>query len=76
MWSNWPLRSSPISANLRCPSRLDPAGIPYRGSDVFRELRDGRPLTELRAAYVTLRRLGCQSGVIDALEVARGVIDG
>lgn len=53
----------------------DPAGIHYRGSKVFRELMDGRPLAELQAAYITLRRLRCQSGVIDALEFARGMVD-
>ncbi len=70
--------SAAILADLRelqMPSHRDPAGIPYRGSDVFRELMDGRRLLELRAAYVTLRRLNCQSGVIDALEIVRGVID-
>lgn len=70
--------SAPILADLReleMPGDRDPAGIPYRGSDVFRELMDGRPLSELRAAYITLRRLNCQSGVIDALEIVRGVID-
>jgi hypothetical protein len=60
---------------LEMPSHLDPAGIPYRGSEVFRELMEGRPLEELRAAYVTLRRMNCQCGVIDALEFARGAID-
>ena len=70
--------AAPLLTDLRAlemPSHLDPAGIPYRGSDVFRELMDGRPLSELRAAYITLRRLNCQSGLIDALEIARGVID-
>ena len=70
--------SAPILADLReleMPGDRDAAGIPYRGSDVFRELMDGRPLAELRAAYITLRRLNCQSGVIDALEIVRGVID-
>lgn len=70
--------AAPLIADLRgltMPSHLDPAGIPYRGSEVFRELMEGRPLAELRAAYVTLRRLECQSGVIDALEFARGVVD-
>ena len=70
--------SAPIIAELReleMPSHRDPAGIPYRGSDVFRELMEGRPLSELRAAYVTLRRLGCQSGVIDALEIVRGTLE-
>ena len=70
--------SAPILADLReleMPSHRPPAGIPYRGSDVFRELMEGRPLAELRAAYITLRRLNCQSGVIDALEIVRGVID-
>ena len=71
-------QAASIIADLReleMPSHLDPAGIPYRGSDVFRELMDGRPLSELRAAYITLRRLNCQSGLIDALEIVRGVID-
>ena len=70
--------AAPLLADLReleMPSHRDPAGIPYRGSDVFRELMDGRPLGELRAAYITLRRLNCQSGIIDALEIVRGVID-
>jgi hypothetical protein len=57
------------------PGGCDPAGIPYRGSEVFRELMDGRPIEELRAAYVTFRRLNCQSGLIDALEFARGVMN-
>lgn len=71
-------QAASIIADLRkleMPSHRDPAGIPYRGSDVFRELMDGRPLSELRAAYITLRRLNCQSGIIDALEIVRGVID-
>ena len=70
--------AAPLIADLReleMPSHLDPAGIPYRGNEVFRELMEGRPLDELRAAYITLRRLDCQSGVIDALETARGVVD-
>ena len=70
--------AAPLFADLReleMPSHRDPAGIPYRGSDVFRELMDGRPLSELRAAYITLRRLNCQSGLIDALEIVRGVVD-
>ena len=69
--------SAPLLTDLRAlkmPGDCDPAGIPYRGSEVFRELMDGRPLAELRAAYITLRRLNCQSGVIDALEFARGTI--
>ncbi len=67
--------ANPLLAELRSlamPGGCDPAGIPYRGSEVFRELLEGRSLAELRAAYVTLRRLGCQSGVIDALELAVG----
>jgi hypothetical protein len=70
--------AAPLLSNLReleMPSHRDPAGIPYRGNEVFRELMDGRPLAELRAAYITLRRLNCQSGLIDALETARGVVD-
>jgi hypothetical protein len=62
-------------SQLSMPSTRDPAGIPYRGTDVFHELLDGRSINELRAAYVTLRRLGCQSGVIDALELAQGAAD-
>ena len=58
--------------SLAMPGGVDPAGIPYRGSEVFRELMEGRPIEELRAAYVAFRRLGCQSGVIDALEFAQG----
>lgn len=68
--------ADPLIAELRSltmPGGADAAGIPYRGSDVFRELVEGRSLAELRAAYVTLRRLGCQSGVIDALELATGI---
>lgn len=68
--------ADPLLAELRAlamPGGCDPAGIPYRGSDVFRELVEGRSIAELRAAYVTLRRLGCQPGVIDALELATGV---
>lgn len=71
-------QAAPLLVDLRAltmPGDCDPAGIPYRGSEVFRELMEGRPLAELRAAYVTLRRLHCQSGVIDALELARGTID-
>ena len=63
--------AAPLLADLRgleMPSHRDSAGIAYRGSEVFRELMDGRPLAELRAAYITLRHLNCQSGVIDALE--------
>jgi hypothetical protein len=70
--------SDPLLAELRAlsmPGDRDPAGIPYRGSEVFRELMEQRPIVELGAAYVTLRRLNCQSGVIDALETARGVAD-
>jgi hypothetical protein len=61
--------------DLAMPGGCDPAGIPYRGTLVFRELMEGRPLAELRAAYATLRRLNCQSGVIDALETAYGEAD-
>jgi len=67
--------ADPLLAELRAlamPGGKDTAGIPYRGSDFFRELVEGRSLAELRAAYVTFRRLGCQSGVIDALELALG----
>lgn len=70
--------AAPLVADLRglsMPSSLDPAGIPYRGSEIFRELMEGRSVAELRAAYVTLRRLDCQSGVIDALELAQGAGD-
>lgn len=68
--------ADPLLTELRAlamPGGCDPAGIPYRGSEVFRERLEGRSIAELRAAYVTLRRLGCQSGVIDALELAVGV---
>jgi len=71
-------QAAPLLSELRAlkmPGGCDAAGIPYRGSEVFRELMEGRPLAELRAAYVTLRRLDCQSGVIDALEFARGIVD-
>jgi hypothetical protein len=60
--------AAPLISDLRelaMPSHLDPAGIPYRGSEVFHELMEGRPLAELRAAYVTLRRMNCQRWVID-----------
>lgn len=70
--------SDPLLAELRSlemPSRRDPAGIPYRGTVVFREIMDGRSIEELRAAYVAFRRLDCQSGVIDALETALGIVD-
>ncbi|HMP04727.1 MAG TPA: hypothetical protein PJ982_00115 [Lacipirellulaceae bacterium] len=70
--------AAPLIADLRAlkmPGDCDPAGIPYRGGGVFRELMEGRPLAELRAAYVTLRRMNCQGGVIDALELARGTLD-
>jgi len=70
--------ADPLLSELRglaMPGDADPAGVPYRGNEVFRELMDGRPLAELRAAYITLRRLNCQSGLIDALETARGVVD-
>ncbi len=71
-------RADPLLEELRAlamPGDRDPAGIPYRGTDVFRELMEGRPIEELRAAYVAFRRLGCQSGVVDALETAWGVDD-
>lgn len=70
--------AEPLLSELRSlsmPGGCDPAGIPYRGTEVFRELMDGRSIEELRAAYVTLRRLACQSGVIDGLEFALGVED-
>lgn len=69
---------APLLSDLRelsMPSGRDPAGIPYRGSDVFRELLKGRSLAILRAAYVTLRRLNAQAGVINALEIGHGVVD-
>lgn len=71
--------ASPLLADLRSlsmPTRCDPAGIPYRGTEVFRELMDGRSLDVLATAYVTLRRLNAQSGVLDAIETALGVADG
>jgi hypothetical protein len=70
--------AAPLISDLRelaMPSHMDPAGIPYRGSEVFRELMEGRPLAELRAACVTLRRMDCQSGIIDAAGFARGTLD-
>lgn len=70
--------ADPLLAELRSlsmPGGADPAGIPYRGTEVFRELMDGRSIEELGAAYVTFRRLKCQTGVIDALETAWGVVD-
>lgn len=70
--------ADPLLAELRSlsmPADCDPAGIPYRGSEVFRELIEGRPIEQLGAAHVTLRRLRCQFGVIDALEFARGKVD-
>lgn len=70
--------ADPLLSQLRSlsmPGGRDSAGIPYRGTEVFRELMEGRSIGELRAAYVTFRRLDCQTGVIDALEFALGIDD-
>ncbi len=52
----------------------DAAGIPHRGTPVFREQLDGRSIRELAAAYIELRLMGAQSGVIDAIETAEGIV--
>lgn len=70
--------SAPIVADLRAieaPTSRDDAGIARRGALVFREALDGRSIAELAAAYVELRMLGAQSGVIDALETTCGLPD-
>ena len=66
-----------ILADLRSievVSGRDAAGIPHRGASVYREHLEGRSIRELAAAYVELRLLGAQAGVIDAIETAEGTI--
>jgi hypothetical protein len=53
----------------------DAAGIARRGSLVFREHLEGRSIRELAAAYVELRMLGAQTGLVDAIETACGIPD-
>lgn len=53
----------------------DAAGIARRGSLVFREHLEGRTIKELAAAYIELRMLGAQTGLVDAVETAYGIPD-
>jgi hypothetical protein len=53
----------------------DAAGIARRGSPVFREHLEGRTIKELAAAYIELRMLGAQMGLVDAVETAYGIPD-
>jgi hypothetical protein len=52
----------------------DAADIARRGSLVFHEHLEGRSIRELAAAYIELRLLGAQTGVIDAIETAYGIV--
>lgn len=61
--------------NIDAPTSRDAAGIARRGSLVFREHLEGRSIKELAAAYIELRLLGAQIGVIDAIETTCGVPD-
>jgi hypothetical protein len=60
---------------IEAPTSRDAAGIARRGSLVFREHLEGRSIRELAAAYIELRMLGAQSGLIDALETVHGTPD-
>ena len=58
--------------SIEAPSGRDAAGIALRGAALFREQLNGHNIKELAAAYIELRQLGAQSGVIDAIETAVG----
>lgn len=58
--------------SIEAPSGRDAAGIALRGANVFREQVNGHRIKELAAAYIELRQLGAQSGLIDALETSVG----
>ena len=60
---------------IEAPTSRDAAGIARRGSLVFREHLEGRSIRELAAAYVELRMLGAQTGLVDTIETAYGIPD-
>ena len=60
---------------IEAPTSRDAAGIARRGSLVFREHLDGKSIAELAAAYIELRMLGAQTGLVDAIETAYGIPD-
>lgn len=60
---------------IEAPTSRDAAGIARRGSLVFREHLDGKTIAELAAAYIELRMLGAQTGLVDAIETAYGIPD-
>jgi hypothetical protein len=69
--------AAPIVSALRAisaPVGRDSAGVALRGSLVFHPCLDNRPIAQLGAAYAYLRNRACQSGLIDALEVAAGIV--
>ncbi len=71
--------AAPVIDELRtisAPTGRDDAGIARRGRSVFEPYLDGRPVQELAAAHVELRQLGCQSGLIDEIELARAIPGG
>ncbi len=69
--------AAPIVSALRAipaPVGRDSAGVARRGSLVFHPCLDNRPIAELGAAYVYLRGRACQSGLVDAIELAAGIV--
>ena len=60
---------------IEAPTSRDAAGIARRGSQTFREHLEGRSIRELAAAYVELRMLGAQTGLVDTIETTCGIPD-